>query len=96
MLHECANPACRKPFRKLSDGRLFAVETDSMNGAKARKEDRHGRRIEHFWLCSDCAATLTLTYVRGRGIVSVPLVRTATKSALQPNEARNTEGTHES
>ena len=32
MLHKCANPACPVPFRKLSQGKLFLVETEPLAG----------------------------------------------------------------
>jgi len=81
VLQKCANPACGKPFRKLKAGRLFAVETGTiLKGGRAAKAGWSGRRIEHFWLCGECAATLTLTFVRGRGVVAVPLPKTERSS----------------
>ena len=87
MLHKCANPTCLNPFRKLSEGRLFLVEmeiTDPKNRTRARADGRVPHRIEHFWLCNDCAAVLTLTFERGQGVVTVPLPETAKRSALAP------------
>jgi len=87
MLHKCANPTCLNPFRKLSEGRLFLVEmeiTDPKNRTRARADGRIPHRIEHFWLCNDCAAVLTLTFERGQGVVTVPLPETAKRSALAP------------
>ena len=87
MLHKCANPTCLNPFRKLSEGRLFLVEmeiTDPIRRVRARADGRVPHRIEHFWLCSDCAAVLTLTFERGQGVVTVPLPETAKKRALVP------------
>jgi len=75
MLHKCANPDCANPFRRLSEGKLFLLETD---GGHAAGDDRNGfsrqpHHIEHFWLCNQCAAVLTLSFERGRGMVTVPL-----------------------
>ena len=74
MLHKCANPSCENAFLKLTQGKLFLVETDQ---AYARGlsivSKRTQRRIEHYWLCDACAPVLTLAYERGRGIVAVPL-----------------------
>jgi hypothetical protein len=87
MLHKCANPTCLNPFRRLSEGRLFLVETEiaePKNRAQARADGRAPHRIEHFWLCNDCAAVLTLTFERGQGVVTVPLPETAKRSALTP------------
>ncbi len=69
MISKCANPACSVPFHYMREGRLFRMEFDS---------DSHGagpalvgslkprRRIEHFWLCGACSATLTLVMNRGK------------------------------
>ncbi|HTZ98087.1 MAG TPA: hypothetical protein VMB18_16920 [Terriglobales bacterium] len=87
MLHKCANPTCLNPFRKLSEGRLFLVEmevADATNRIRSRTGKRTPHRIEHFWLCNDCAAVLTLTFERGQGVVTVPLPETAKRSALAP------------
>lgn len=87
MLHKCANPTCLNPFRKLSEGRLFLVEMEVSDPAKrmrARADGRVPHRIEHFWLCNDCAAVLTLTFERGRGVVTVPLPEAAKKRAPAP------------
>jgi hypothetical protein len=32
MLHKCANEACSTPFRRLREGKLFQVETDTLPG----------------------------------------------------------------
>lgn len=78
MLHKCANPACTSLFRRLSLGKLFLLETDNGEAltlpivSRSRK-DRSLRRIERYWLCDGCASLLTLTFERGRGMVTVPL-----------------------
>lgn len=87
MLHKCANPTCLNPFRKLSEGKLFLVEMgsgDPISRARNRGDGRASHRIEHFWLCNDCAAVLTLTFERGQGVVTIPLPETANRSALVP------------
>lgn len=74
MLHKCANPACLNPFRKLSQGKLFLVETPPPEEAMAtpRKRSLSNHRIEYYWLCDQCAFALTLSYEKGRGVVAVP------------------------
>lgn len=75
MLHKCANPACHNPFRKLSHGKLFLVETDPMQLSGARRARWRGlsnHRIEYYWLCDECAFVLTLSYEKGQGVVAVP------------------------
>ena len=74
MLHKCANPNCTSPFRKLSQGKLFLVvtpiESSDMRRARSRMQSRS--RVEHYWLCDQCAFALTLSYEKGRGVVAVP------------------------
>jgi hypothetical protein len=78
MLSKCANPACIRPFLSLNRGKLFLLETDcsvqvlAKNAASLRK-GRIARRTERYWLCDDCSSLLTLTFERGRGMVTVPL-----------------------
>ncbi len=71
MLHKCANPDCSHPFRRLSEGKLFLVESRPKVEPEAKRWA--SRRIEHYWLCGECAPLLTLCYQQGRGIVAVPL-----------------------
>ena len=78
MLHKCANPACTSLCRSLSVGKLFLLETDygeELTPAVAPRSRRHRslRRMERYWLCDACSALLTLTFERGRGMVTVPL-----------------------
>lgn len=77
MLHKCANAACTNLFRSLSVGKLFLLETDYGEElpAIAPRSRRHRslRRLERYWLCDGCSSLLTLTFERGRGMVTVPL-----------------------
>jgi len=76
MLHKCANPGCIRPFRRLTEGKLFLIEIDascSPGQTGARSDSQTPHRIEHFWLCEECAAVLTLSFEQGRGMVTVPL-----------------------
>jgi hypothetical protein len=88
MLHKCANPTCPRPFRSLNHGKLFLIEIDHPvalppHGAGAIRKERSVRRTERYWLCDDCASLLTLTFQRGRGMVTVPLpVRNTLAPAL--------------
>ena len=81
MLHKCVNPECTNSFRKLTQGKLFLVETDRAHGAPEPVDWKHQsqRKIEYFWLCDQCAPRLTLTYQRGRGVVTVPLAEAQLK-----------------
>jgi len=76
MLHKCANPQCASPFRKLSEGKLFLIEVDASDLTRYRNpvwQGGFGRRVEYYWLCDQCAAILTLSFEKERGMVLVPL-----------------------
>ncbi|MFB3916842.1 MAG: hypothetical protein ACE14M_08935 [Terriglobales bacterium] len=73
MLSKCANPACQTPFQYLRDGKLFQFELPSHSGPQLVGGDRPVRKVEHFWLCGRCAATMTLAFERQHGMVVVPL-----------------------
>jgi hypothetical protein len=78
MVSKCANPNCSSTFLHLSDGKLFRVDTESrlLNHAEfgadpaVRKPARH---IEFFWLCNNCARSMTLGFRKGIGVVPVDL-----------------------
>ena len=87
MLSKCANPGCPAPFRKLREGKLFNVEVASSNGGQRPVESsqfrvREQRRVEFYWLCNRCAATLTLAYDREHGIITVPLPKKMASPAV--------------
>jgi len=84
MLSKCANPKCATELRYLRSGKVFKMETASETPfvVSGRKP---GRRVEHFWLCGECAEHLTLNskddeiqVVPKRGLA--PLVRAAAAS----------------
>jgi hypothetical protein len=100
VLHKCANPACSSLFRSLSVGKLFLLDTESDTDssaagasriASAIRRSRSVRQMERYWLCDGCASLLTLTFERGRGMVTVPLLtRNAPGPALHLTQARPT------
>lgn len=77
MLSKCANPSCSTPFRYLREGRLYRIDV-----ANAGEVHSHGpflvngrkgpEKIEHFWLCAECATSLTLSFEKDRGVTVVP------------------------
>src|SRR5208282_1286385 len=77
----CANPGCPSLFRSLSLGKLFLVDCDSSVAGsgtvpairRKRSERLSGHQIERYWLCDSCSTLLTLTFERGRGMITVPL-----------------------
>ena len=91
MLHKCANPACPIPFRKLSQGKLFLVETEPLAVSelrRARWRNPPSHCIEYYWLCEQCAFALTLSYEKARGVVTVPRPEVATKRPAAVAHAR--------
>ncbi len=70
MLHKCANPVCSVEFRDLERGKLFVVETGS--GQPKPGRERRTRRMQHYWLCDECAMLYTLVDST-TGIATVPL-----------------------
>jgi hypothetical protein len=81
MLSKCVNPNCSTPFVYLRDGKLFRwdgwgishhepdITTSSASGKPTRK-------LEYFWLCGDCAASMTVVFREGIGVT----VRTFAKA----------------
>jgi hypothetical protein len=91
VLHKCANPACPVPFRKLSQGKLFLVETEPLVGTELRRAHWRGQfshRIEYYWLCDQCAFALTLSYEKGRGVVTVPQPQVGRKRSAVSLQAK--------
>jgi hypothetical protein len=94
MLHKCANPACAVRFRNLGRGKLFQIESEYLEASGLRpsasgRRVRALRRVERYWLCDECASSLTLTFDQNRGVVTVPLPdvakpRVLTALRLQP------------
>ena len=75
MISKCANPECSVPFRYLRDGKLFRVDLDQLESRPAgpHGSEKTWHRMEHFWLCGNCASTMTLVAEKGRGVIAVPL-----------------------
>ena len=60
MVSQCANPDCMQKLHYLREGKIYRFEMSTETGA---------RRLEHFWLCSDCSKSMTLTRVSQREIM---------------------------
>ena len=77
MVTKCANPACESEFHYLGKGKLFLVEMDDHGpvpaGPRLVMERRRPQRVEHYWLCDECAGRMTLAIDRARGVVTVPV-----------------------
>ena len=81
MISKCANPECSAPFRYLRDGKLFRVDLDQLELQTERSVSNRWHRLEHFWLCGRCAATLTLVTEKGKGVTAVPLSQVLRKAS---------------
>lgn len=64
MVNNCANPACKKPLHYLREGKvfLFSQKETTSNGGKVPQ------RLEHFWLCGECAKFWTLVMDNDRSV----------------------------
>jgi hypothetical protein len=86
MVSKCANPGCQTPFLYLHAGKLFRLETDAGDvevpsfGTDPTIK-KPPRRVECFWLCSECAAVMTLTFKKGAGVTTKPLARAQTAAS---------------
>jgi hypothetical protein len=75
MISKCANPACSILFHYMREGKLFRMEFDPEGytpGPQLAAKPRPVRKIEHFWLCGACSATLTLV-MNGDKVEIAPL-----------------------
>jgi len=83
MLSKCANPGCPAPFRYFHQGKLFRVELQA-EGTEGLDFDtsRARRRLEFYWLCADCAVTMTLAFQKGTGIIVAPVKPTPPAKAV--------------
>jgi hypothetical protein len=86
MVSKCANPDCSESFRYFHIGKLFRFETT--RGWERRRALGEGevprkamRRIEFYWLCENCAATMTLAYQPDVGISVHPSAHAASATA---------------
>ena len=74
MLSKCANPICNARFRYLHDGRLFKVDMPGRSAPQLVGK-KPPRQVEHFWLCEDCAAQMTLAVGSSGEVITVPLAK---------------------
>jgi hypothetical protein len=80
MLTKCANPICNARFRYLREGRLFKMDVPSRTLAYLAGK-KPPRQVEHFWLCEDCAAQMTLAVGRNGEVITVPLAEPSVRRA---------------
>jgi hypothetical protein len=87
MLHKCVNPACAVRFRNLGRGKLYQIESEYLEApapgpSPSGRRVRTLRKVERYWLCDQCASSLTLTFDQSSGVVTVPLPDTAKPRVL--------------
>jgi len=77
MVTKCANPSCAAVVRYLRGGRLFLVEMSAivpMSTLSSPEAEfrQSGPRTEYFWLCEQCAKSMTITSDgNGHALISV-------------------------
>ena len=79
MVSKCANPDCSATFHYLRDGKLFQLEVGTPTGPQLVSRKPH--KLEHFWLCGECAPLLTLAVEPGGRVVTVPVQRALRRAA---------------
>ncbi|MGC2195270.1 MAG: hypothetical protein WA628_11400 [Terriglobales bacterium] len=77
MISKCANPTCSTRFLYLHEGKLFRFEREACDDRELllgfdRSLHKHSTGVEFFWLCAQCAATMTLIYCKGVGVTTHP------------------------
>ncbi len=74
MVSKCANPACAATFMRFGTGKLFCLELPMKEGA---------RRMECYWLCPTCAATMRVEIGPGAGpiVISERIARKPSRAA---------------
>jgi hypothetical protein len=78
MISQCANPSCGRTLSSLAEGRIFQFEITSISISAVDQnsdqlDETPHRETAHFWLCSQCAATMTLTLEPLGGLRVLPL-----------------------
>jgi hypothetical protein len=78
VVSKCANPACAASFQYMHEGKLFKLDRRSIRAVcldppGKNCEEKPARNVEYFWLCGECASTMTLVLRPHVGPVGVPL-----------------------
>jgi hypothetical protein len=94
MLSRCANSRCGRPFLRLREGKLFVVETRrvtkaSESGGPRLPARQERRRVEHYWLCEECAVQWTLVHDGNRGVTLASQRRPIVSEASAARNERN-------
>jgi hypothetical protein len=85
MSNKCVNPFCNSPYRDHGLGKLFAV---LFPPTTFEKHHNMPGRLQRFWLCEDCAQTMSVAVRREFNSVVVKIINLApdgaTKLAFNP------------
>ena len=78
MISKCANPGCSARFLYLHSGKLFRFEREAKEDTEPLMGfdpavHKHSTGVMFYWLCEDCAKSVTLTYRKGSGVTTTPL-----------------------
>lgn len=87
MLSKCLNSHCYASFHYLGQGRLFRVDFSeagkrrAMTGKPVVMISKRSKTypIEHFWLCENCAASMTVELSDSGEVCLVPRKASAQK-----------------
>lgn len=79
MTSKCVNPYCHRPFVSEDEGKLFVTEYPPTLESGL---SLHVRTREHFWLCRECAKTMTIAIRREHGRIAIRIIN------LSPNGRR--------
>jgi hypothetical protein len=72
MLTKCANSSCSNLFHYFGEGKVFEIRREGSSGAHHGIHAAKRERVEHYWLCSKCAATLTIAMDSAHNVLVIP------------------------
>jgi hypothetical protein len=89
MINQCANLTCSKPLHYLREGRIFVFDFSDSRAEPDSKGVRP-RRLEHYWLCGECAQSYLLERTAENDIQVIPRrpVRSRRPTPITVNAAR--------
>ncbi len=88
-MSQCANPNCERVLSSFSEGRLFQFEITSISISavdenSAQFDETPHRETAQFWLCAQCASTMTLALEPLGGLRVLPLAGVPPVSGNSP------------
>jgi hypothetical protein len=72
MLTKCANSSCSNLFHYFGEGKVFEIRSEGSSGAAHGSHAKKRKRVEHYWLCSSCSATLTIATDSAHNVLVIP------------------------